>query len=127
MKREVITWFNFKVKKDHLENPKGESMTIVGESWTIPELLARSAQGLNIGSGRNETYDPDDVDFDDVDMSKLSRSDIVEKAERLQLTLDKEIEVARGKWKEKKEAEKKEADKKEAEKKDDSGKSDKPE
>lgn len=127
MKREVVTWFNFKVKKDHLETPVGESQTIVGESWTIPELLARSAQGLNIGSGRSETYDPDDVDFDDTDMSKLSRSDLVEKAEKLQQTLDKEIETARGKLKEKKQAEKKESEKKEVEKKDDSGKSDKPE
>jgi len=73
-------------------------MTVKGESYTIAELMHRTANGLVDSVYKDGKYD-DDVDFDSVDMHKVHSLDPAEQAEVLQTTLNSEVEQAQQKAK----------------------------
>lgn len=68
-----------------MEHPKGKSMTIPDESYTIQQLMERMMAG--IPAQVNQPYDIDDDDeavHDDEDLEQFGRLDITEKEEILQ-------------------------------------------
>lgn len=70
--------FNFITKDSDFEHPKGQSLTVAGESFTVKELLMRSQQGIkdNISPG---FYSDNEDDFDQVDYNEAANMDLVEK------------------------------------------------
>jgi len=96
------TW-NYNHKKDtKREKVKGVSMTVKGESYTIAELMHRTANGLVDSVYKDGQYD-EDVDFDSVDMHKVHSLDPVEQTEVLNTTLESEVNQAKQKAKDKSE------------------------
>jgi len=75
-------------------------MTVKGESYTIAELMHRTANGL-VDSVYNDGQYDEEIDFDSVDMHKVHSMDPADQAEVLQTTLNSEVEQAQQKAKEK--------------------------
>lgn len=70
--------------KHDMEHPKGKSMTIPDEAYTVQELMNRMISG--IPTHTSEPYDIDDDDevgHDDEDLEAFSRLDITEQEEIL--------------------------------------------
>lgn len=62
------------------ETPKGVSLTVPDDSYTITELLARHEAGLAFGIQRLGQYDlEDDEEHEAMDMNQYQNMDITEK------------------------------------------------
>lgn len=60
------------------EKPNVEpGVAVPGESYTVRELFDRMAKGLDVGGGKDVTYDPE-ADFDSDDLEKLKDLDLFE-------------------------------------------------
>lgn len=67
---------NFKLRKSDIETPKGVSITQVGETYTIQELIAKHTRGiLPMHISKEPVYD-DEPTHDSLDREKFHRSDI---------------------------------------------------
>jgi hypothetical protein len=65
---------------DKGETPKGVSLTVPDDSYTIQELLARHEAGLGFGIQRLGNFDlDDDEEHDAIDMNQYQNMDITEK------------------------------------------------
>lgn len=65
----ISSWLNYEHLPQHIEHPTGESETVPGEAYTIPELYARANGGISVESlvhVKDANY-TDTEDFDDVD------------------------------------------------------------
>lgn len=80
--RYVFPWMGINHKDEvRIEKTSSEYKTVPCEAYTIPELVKKSMSGIAPDIQYYEIYDPPDVDHDDIDYSKLSNADIVEKHE----------------------------------------------
>lgn len=70
----------WKLKKQFMETPEGESQTIPDGSYEIKDLIKKYASGLDPVVSKLSNYDgeDDDVDYDDPDLAQLARADISE-------------------------------------------------
>lgn len=87
------------------EHPKGESMTVVGDSYSVKELFDRYLKGQVVNVER-ETFWEDTKDFDAIDFQALKHADPFEK-EQLLLDVKAKAEkaaAALSKWKKEQEA-----------------------
>ncbi len=76
---EIRNRYNHKTLKGDKESPKGISLTIPGETYTIRELLIKHTQGvLPPGIDRQPHY-AEDTDFNSPDYHKINNLDIVDK------------------------------------------------
>lgn len=71
------TTMTFKLGLEDIEQPKGVSMTVANETYTIRELLEKHGQGIMPDVQRNPVYL--DGDIDSLDIDKVHRQDIVDK------------------------------------------------
>lgn len=79
-KNKYTNPYNYKHHPSHYETPKGESVTIPGEAYTIQELYMRSMGGLLENFQQRGQYDGDPT-FDDYDLSKIANLDFTELSE----------------------------------------------
>jgi len=70
----------FKLKPSDIEQPKGESMTVPDDSYSIKDLVKKFASGIDPAISKIPNYggDEDEVDFDDVDLRKAADGDLTE-------------------------------------------------
>lgn len=87
-----------KFKNNWTNKPKGTgevneqpSLTIPDEAYTIQEIFERSASGLIDTTQTRQGYYPDDSEFDDIDLEKISRLDFTEIEEHKLDLLENEI------------------------------------
>lgn len=82
----------WKLKQHQKEKPKGESLTVPDESYTIQELIRKYASGLDPGISKlpNFNGEDDEVDFDDPDLSLEIRQDITDQAETLRQAAERQ-------------------------------------
>lgn len=73
---------DWRLKAEHCETPKGESMTVPDETLTIREIVEKHIRGQRIADTlmRTPVYN-ESSDFDDDDMEKLRDSDLYEQEE----------------------------------------------
>lgn len=71
---------DFKLKPTDMEQPKGKSLTVPDDTYTVQELLERHARGLPL-AGRAGEY-LEDSDIEDDDLEAYNRMDITERHER---------------------------------------------
>lgn len=77
------------------ESPKGISLTVPDDSYTITELLKRHEAGLGFGIQRLGQFDlEDDEEHDSIDMNQYQQMDVTEKE-----LLHKEVAETAGKAK----------------------------
>lgn len=76
-KRVLRSQMSYIVQDKHFEHPKGASVTVPDESFTISQILQRSQQGLNLDLMHQGEYTLDDnsEDFDAYDIEKLKQLD----------------------------------------------------
>lgn len=60
-----------------LHHPKGESMTVQNQAFSVRDLLSKQARGLNVTVPAQAINF--DQDLDGIDMQKLANADIFEK------------------------------------------------
>ena len=74
---------NWRLRAHQMETPRGVSMAVPDDSYTIRDLIKKYASGLDPGITKLSMYGDEDenVDFDDVDLADASRSDIAETTE----------------------------------------------
>lgn len=99
---------NYKLEKAFMEHPKGKSLTIPDESFTVQQLMERMVAG--IPTITNVPYDIDDEEgnHDDEDLEAFSRMDITDQEE----ILEQHREVIEAKTTYKEKAAKKKAEEK---------------
>lgn len=75
----------WKLETRFKEIPKGESLTVPDDSYTIRDLIKKYASGLDPGVTKlaNHNGEEDEVDFDDVDFASEARQDIADVYEQL--------------------------------------------
>lgn len=91
----------WKLQRHQVEHPKGVSMTVPDDSYSIRDLIKKYAQGLDPKLtllGEYGGHD-DEVDHDDVDLAQAQRGDFAEVAEikeraRERLELLKQMSVS---------------------------------
>jgi len=89
--RRIKTPANYEYKKDSaFWHSKKPSLTIVGEAYTIPELMQRAQNGLLENIERQGIYD-EDPDHEDPDFNRLAGSDIVDQKEAIDASIQKEV------------------------------------
>ncbi|AXH76190.1 MAG: hypothetical protein [Microviridae sp.] len=77
--RRLRSTINFQLKKKDMEQPKGKSLTIPDDTYTVSELLERHARGLPL-AGRPGTF-IEDTDIEDDDLEAFNRMDITDRFE----------------------------------------------
>lgn len=87
--RIIVTPHTYQYKKPY-ETPHGESLTVQGDSFTIPELYARNSSGIK--TKPKPEYYSENPSIEDIDMEKTQRLDLIERHELLEQT---KLEIAR--------------------------------
>ncbi len=77
MKRNTLTSYNHKADYA-MEHPFGDSCTVVGEASTIREIYQKFAQGLSLGTTKEQHF-IEGMTFDDPDLSKTHQLDPVDR------------------------------------------------
>lgn len=72
--------FNFQVKPEHREHPKGKSLTVANDALSIQEILEKWTHGVDPMLSRIPSY-TEDPDTDDLDLHQFENLDITDKAE----------------------------------------------
>jgi hypothetical protein len=77
--RDFETTINWTVKPEHMETPRGVSMTVPDQSLTLKEILEKSLAGQDLSYWqRNGWYGDNDADYDSDDAEQFARMDIAE-------------------------------------------------
>lgn len=77
--KKIINKYGFKPKKDHFETPQGESVTVVGESYTIKEIIDKYANGIAPNVALTNVFPPYDPTHEDLDLESVNRMDMAER------------------------------------------------
>ncbi|AXH73437.1 MAG: hypothetical protein [Microviridae sp.] len=81
-KTKLRSRYGFELQKKDMETPKGVSVTVPDDSYSVRELLDRHQKGLAFGIQRLGQFDDiDDEDFDALDMNDLQNQEMYEKSE----------------------------------------------
>lgn len=80
--RKIRRRYNYKPGKQN-ETPKGVSVTIPGETYTIRELLKKHTRGILPPDIIRQGQYSDEQEFDSPDLQKLHRSDINDKTAQI--------------------------------------------
>lgn len=80
--------YKFVLTKKDMETPKGVSLTVQDDSYSVRDLYEKFTLGLDLGVERNAYYG-DDQDHDDQDESKLAGLDLAERHELLTETKER--------------------------------------
>lgn len=70
--------YGIKPKPSDFEHPKGESLSVPNEAYTIREIMEKHTHGINLGIDRQGIYE-DEVDFDSPDMRKVKELDLYDR------------------------------------------------
>nr|QJB18819.1 MAG: hypothetical protein [Microvirus sp.] len=81
-KIRIMTQYDFDDLERFKEINDQPSMTIVGEAYTIRELLEKHVNGIDVNIGRTPVYNSQ-TDWDDIDLEKYANMDLTEKDELL--------------------------------------------
>lgn len=71
---------NFTLTPADCEAGGGKSETILGDSYTVKEIVERFANGLSVSGGKAGVY-LDNSDHDSIDLEKVNHLDLFEKEE----------------------------------------------
>lgn len=84
MKMKIRNRYDFKEIEGDKEVPKGKSLTIQDDSYSIQEILERSARGFPPSLQANPIYNTDEDHFDADDLESLQRQDVTERWETME-------------------------------------------
>lgn len=89
---KIRTNYNRTADDHSYSKTEGDSLTVPNEAYTIREIYERSAGGLMSTQGLiRDGYYPEESEFDDVDLEKISRLDFTEIQEEKLRLLNSEI------------------------------------
>lgn len=77
---------NYELKSEFMEHPKGKSMAVPDDSYTIRELIERFQNGIPLSQHMgnfDENVEGEEADHDDQDLEKFNKMDIAEQSEIL--------------------------------------------
>ncbi|WNK13205.1 MAG: hypothetical protein [Microvirus sp.] len=69
----------YTLKKEDMEKPKGRSMTVPNDAYTIADIFTKFRQGIPLAIQRESEYDDQDITVDDYGMSELHRADPIDR------------------------------------------------
>lgn len=94
------TTIGWRLQRKHMETPKGVSMTVPDDSYTIKDLIRKFGNNLDPSITKLSHFngEDDEVSHDDIDFSEASRGDLHE-VELLQNELAQRAELAQQKLK----------------------------
>lgn len=91
---KFVTPYNYKLTKENMEKEsKKPSLTVVGQTYTIRELVERASLGYYPASTKEGIWAPEE-DIDSQDLEKFQNLDLSEKHEILQQTRENVLHLA---------------------------------
>lgn len=92
--RENRQWPNFKLQVRDVESPKGKSMTIQDDSYTVQEILEKFSVGELSGVVREPLFQ-EGASHDSVDLRQVMTSDLIDRMELLEDVKERQRELSR--------------------------------
>lgn len=77
--------YKFRLNESDMETPKGVSLTVQDDSYSIKDIYEKFTNGLDLGIERN-AYFNEDADHDDPDESKIQGMDLADRQDLLEET-----------------------------------------
>lgn len=84
-KKKLRSTLNYVPRSQDRETPKGKSLTVPDDSYTIRQIIERSQNGLPVNVGHEAGYPfEENNDFDSHDIESIQRMDLSEQYEKLE-------------------------------------------
>jgi len=83
---------DFKLKLHDMEHPRGATLTIFNEAYTIRQVIEKFSQGLDLGQHREGVF-TENATHDDYDYNQLLSLDLAERDEIINQERQKQIQL----------------------------------